>query len=277
MIKIIMADVKQEKKPLLLARVAFFWGGYLAILWLTSLVKAKLPPQWGQLAWGVTSCAMLLPLTALFLRMDHRRADEIELNLNRTSCLRVVLGLLIGFAVFGLQSYLLFASLQARFCLCGLRKSGDVWDCGFRSCAATLALSAMEEIGFRGYPLRTLVRGFGLWPAQGIVAVAFGLCHMAFGWPLGSILLGVVPSALLFGMAAIASRGLAIPIGLHAGLKSGRQDSMNGNGGWELWTLKMDDRVGAAVARTSPIIGATVVILAMIVFWWWSRFRAGPS
>ncbi|WP_419190754.1 type II CAAX prenyl endopeptidase Rce1 family protein [Saltatorellus ferox] len=39
---------------------------------------------------------------------------------------------------------------------------------------------------------------------------------LAYGWDLQTIVLGVIPGGLLWGMSAIATRGLAVPIGLHA-------------------------------------------------------------
>jgi membrane protease YdiL (CAAX protease family) len=48
--------------------------------------------------------------------------------------------------------------------------------------ATTLALGAMEEIGFRAYPLFTLADSLGRWWGQLIVAVAFALTHVLCGW-----------------------------------------------------------------------------------------------
>lgn len=38
--------------------------------------------------------------------------------------------------------------------------------------ATYLALSSMEELGFRGYALRTLDAQFGVWPALALAAIA---------------------------------------------------------------------------------------------------------
>lgn len=72
------------------------------------------------------------------------------------------------------------------------------------------------ESGFRAYPLHRLEPVLGLWGAQGVVAVVSGLGHYLQGWPSLAAFFGTGLGSLVFGMAAIASRGLALPIGRHA-------------------------------------------------------------
>jgi membrane protease YdiL (CAAX protease family) len=127
-----------------------------------------------------------------------------------------------------------------------------------------LVLACMEEIGFRGYALRTLVRSLGMWQAQAIVAVAFGLCHVAYGWSWINILMGVIPSALLFGFAATSSRGLAMPIGVHAGVNFA-QWAVSGDAG--IWKLVFSDQLRPRVELLSRVVGIAVVLLAAFLFW----------
>jgi membrane protease YdiL (CAAX protease family) len=139
-----------------------------------------------------------------------------------------------------------------------------------------LALSLMEELGFRGYPLRTLVPTLGPWRAQAIVAVAFALSHIGFGWPLRTVLFGVLPNALLFGAAALASRGLAMPIGLHAALNISRwavgETDVSG-----FWTLTVAESGRDRVATSAPFIGIGVTVVATISLWgWYLRYGALP-
>lgn len=270
-----MADSKAELRTRtpLLARVIAFWCGYIAILWLASLVKARLPQEWGALVWGLISSAAILAFTFVFLRQENRRAQDIGLSLKWSSLLRLFIGILLGFVIFSFQ--ILIVDVIAgpiHFSGVGGIAPGVV----ISAVLGTSALACMEELGFRGYPLRTLILGFGLWPAQGIVAVAFGFCHLLFGWSWPAILLGVIPSALLFGMAAIASRGLALAIGLHTGLNLA-QSSLRGNSGWGFVALAMNDRVRDRVGKVSPIIGTVVVLLAMLGFWWWQKAREEPK
>ncbi|MEG9435147.1 CPBP family intramembrane metalloprotease [Edaphobacter sp. HDX4] len=60
------------------------------------------------------------------------------------------------------------------------------------------------------------------WTAQFAVALVFALEHLAGGATWINAILGTVGGSLLFGMAAIVMRGLAVPIGLHGAWNFGQ-------------------------------------------------------
>jgi membrane protease YdiL (CAAX protease family) len=133
---------------------------------------------------------------------------------------------------------------------------------------AYVALSTREELAFHGYPLRRLKSFFGLWGAQFIVAFIFALEHVAGGSTLWLALLGAGVGSLLFGMAAIATRGIALPIGLHAAWNIG--DWMRGGKDWAgIWKPVLEEGFkdrAAFVGITSYVL---VTCLATLTFWWW--------
>lgn len=256
-----------------LGRVLLFWVGYIVILWFGSQPKLMVPEQWGQLTWGLASSLLLIPLTWLFLRWDKRVLADVGMAFSGTSIPRVLVGTLIGLAVFGLVilAIVLAAGPGAvQFELYEGWKLGSL----LGILAMTFALSCMEEIGFRGYPLRTLVDSMGLWPAQALVAVAFALSHIAYGWAWPTVLLGVLPAGLLFGMSATASGGLAMPIGVHAGVNlAQRLIGENDAGDAAIWTLVVQEGAQSRVAMVSPIISVAFVLLATGAFWYWHRVQ----
>lgn len=195
-------------------RVAMFWCCYMVVLFLASIIKARVPLQWGPLLWGLMSSTALLFVTWAFLRREDRSYRDIGLNIEAMSFARLVSGIVIGLAIFAVILSLTNIIAGPVRLIRGIASLGTMGILG----GTFLALACMEELGFRGYALRTLVRTMGLWRAQIIVAVAFGLSHVAFGWSWINILVGVIPFALLFGIVATSSRGLAMPIGVHAGV-----------------------------------------------------------
>jgi len=78
-----------------------------------------------------------------------------------------------------------------------------------------------EELLFRGVGLRYLRALYGDRAAIGLSALLFAAYHLVGSqdWGMGAVFRFVMPAigGLLFGWAALRSRGLALPIGLHLG------------------------------------------------------------
>lgn len=73
-----------------------------------------------------------------------------------------------------------------------------------------------EEIGFRSYVLKNLLTAKGIWKSQSIIAIIFAVYHILGGQDLVSSLLSTSLWSVDFGLAAVYSRGLALPTGIHA-------------------------------------------------------------
>lgn len=253
--------------------VGLFWIGYLAVLVAASVTQGLVPQRWGQLAWGLASAAALLGWSWLMIRRERRALVDFGLRLQAGSGRRLLGGLALGVGNYALVVCVTSAALgQIHF----QPGPAPALDAIALSVCTILALSAMEELGFRGYALRTLVTHIGAWPAQMVVALAFALVHLAYGWPWQTVLFGVLPSGLLFGAAAMASGGLALPIGVHAGVNlarwaAGESDSP----GFGVWVLvgRQDADFGASAA----LIGLVVTLLTTSALWLWWRRRSAQS
>jgi len=252
-----------------IARVAAFWIAYLAILIVASIPKSAgmVRASSGQLQWGLTSSVALLALTLLMLKREGRRPRDIGLDLTRGSVSRFLLGTVVGVATYALNVAAVAGLVGGLRVVAVPMLDGPVIALGL---CTTFVLASMEELGFRGYPLRTLVSRIGFWPAQVIVAVAFACTHIAYGWSWNTVLFGVLPSAFLFGMAALASGGLAMPIGLHMGVNAARQAFGETGAGW-FWNIAADDSAGARIARVAPVTGIAITLLMTLVLWSWHR------
>ncbi len=140
------------------------------------------------------------------------------------------------------------------------------------SLLAYVSLACREELAFHGYPLRRSQRILGLWSAQLLIAIVFAGEHVAGGWTWENALLGAGVGSLLFGMASIATEGLAVPIGLHAAynfcdlLRGGK-----GSGG--VW---MEVVASGSPARAQTVAMAAYVALmslSTLAFWFWHSRR----
>lgn len=251
-----------------LTRVALFWSGYLAILVFTGMFRGMLVPQrWGDFAWGIGSSALLIVLT---LAMERRSgpSGRSSVSFDEATLVRFALGAAIGLCVVAVNLAVVRLAIGPIRILRDPALARPFTTLALMA-AGFLALSAMEELGFRGYTIRSLVQTIGPWRAQLVVAVAFGLSHLAYGWPLQAILLGVIPSAVLFGVAALVSGGLAMPIGLHAAINLALW-SVGAKGGGGLWIVDVPADLQARLAAISPILGLAGVLAWTGILW---RFR----
>jgi hypothetical protein len=246
-----------------ISRVLSFWGAAIAILLCVGLLRGMLPPALGPLAWGVISSLALYALVRLFLRIDRRSLADVGLAWTSRSPIRFFAGLGLGAATYA-------ATLLVSSLVLGPIRLGPGSPPPAGAVALILlglaALAVMEELAFRSYAFWTASRTLGIWPAQLLVVIAFCLLHVAYGWPLPTVLLGVFPGGVLFGMAALVSRGLALPLGVHLGINAGRWMTGEADGAG-LWTLDTTGLDPARATTLAPLIGAAVpLVVALALF-----------
>ena len=250
-------------------RVGLFLLGYLLLLLLASLPKGMAPPRFADLTWGISASLGILLMSRVFLKREHREARDVGLSPDAGSAVRLLAGVAMGCGVYACTLLMISWLVGPLHFTTVARPSAATVS---RLTIGYLALSCMEELGFRGYALRTLIPAIGHWQAQLAIAVAFGLSHAAFGWPWQAIVLGVIPSALVFGAAATLSGGLAMPIGVHAAVNLaqwavGEKDTPG------FGTLTVDPSNVATATVFSPFIGAAVPLTAAALMFWWQRRR----
>ncbi|HTE28277.1 lysostaphin resistance A-like protein [Flavitalea sp.] len=82
-----------------------------------------------------------------------------------------------------------------------------------------LMVAIAEELLFRGFIFQRLIDAFGEWPAQIIISLLFLLTHLDNPGMTGNIKLfasiNIFLASILFGLAYIKTRSLAMPIGIH--------------------------------------------------------------
>lgn len=93
--------------------------------------------------------------------------------------------------------------------------------------------SLMEEILHRGFIFQRLIDGLGIWPAQILMAILFTLGHWGNPGMEGITQffasLDLFIGSLIFGLAYIKTRSLALPVGLHLGWNWAQGDILGFN------------------------------------------------
>lgn len=195
----------------IIAKALLFWVIF------TVLVKSggfffPVLPQWamGITAGGFIGAVMVL-VTWIFLKSDTLTLSDIGMTFGKDSLKRLVLSLAVGVAFFGCF-YLAYLWLTPVMVVSV--SNLNVFDAVVIAFFALLMLSVMEEVAFRGYLLKKLESVVGIRGAIYVTSIAFGLYH---GLTVDS-LTGPAVWGLWYGVLAYWSKGLAIPIGFHAGV-----------------------------------------------------------
>jgi membrane protease YdiL (CAAX protease family) len=261
-------DVSEKKflRWRVLGRVALFFLGCAVVLTVTVPLTHKLAGPWQSLVVGTIASLGVFALTLVFVHWERFRLDDVGAALSRRSLPRFVFGFFLGMLLVALFAAILAVASHLRWV-----RSPEV---GFGATAVSLltyiALSCREELAFRGYPLRRLERSFGLWGAQTIVALVFAVEHVAGGLPWSRALLGAGVGSLLFGMAAIATRGLAVPIGLHAAWNFGDW-MLGGKDSPGVWKVVADEGYQGRSQLVRTIAYLALIGTATLAFWIWHR------
>ena len=247
-------------RALSLFRALLFWATTMAMLVAASAAKVKSSALLGAITVPAT-----FALTLLFVWWEGASLKDYGFELARGSWLRFAAGLLIGVVMVAVHTALLAAGSGVHW----VRTSGAQASV-LPTQLAYLLLATREELAFRGYPLRKLGSDFGPWAALIIVSVLFAIEHRLGGSSWVNALIGSGVGSLVFGMAALATRGLALPIGLHAAWNIGDW----ARGGKEeagFWHMVVDPASAEGTARWAMLSYVIVMALAFAGLWLWQR------
>jgi len=262
-----------KRQAMLLA--GLFWVGFYVCLLLMRVLIGSLglnsngaTDNRGQWCGGVLMTALTLTLTLAFSRLGRDSGVNPGTKFVRGSIPRAFAGMMFVFPL----SVLSIISLHwlvpgvhfLRVEISGTRLLSMV--------GLYLVLAAYEEIGFRGYPMRQLLRSFGVWPTLLLIAPVFALYHVVLGWGLLQAFIGTGVGSLLFGMAAVASRhGLAFPIGVHAGWNFVTW-SLGATGGG-IWKMIFPGDMTTRVQTIGMCTYLACMLIGTMLLWFWSSRR----
>jgi len=248
--------------------VALFWAAFVATILGLAPITAGLPGPVGRIGTGAALTAVAYGLTLLVLRGSGRTLADVGLAPRRTSAARLALGLALGAGMILVHLGLLtWWAPEVSF----VPTDAAQRPAPLAMIVLFLVLATMEEASFRGYCLRELQRRYGLVVAQAVVALAFALYHrflIGYGWR--DALVGTTLGSLLWGMAAVSTRGLAVPIGMHAAWNFGTwllgEKSEPG-----FWQAEMDEAALPHVRATATGLFVALFALGTAGFWLWGR------
>jgi membrane protease YdiL (CAAX protease family) len=193
-----------------ISKVLLFWVSFTILI---NAIGTLMPfsPNWlhGASVGGSVSIA-LLAVTYFFLKSEKLTYVNIGISFSKGTLIGLILSLVAGMVFFGCF-YLVYLWLTPVI-IVRLQDKFDI-TLILLPLLSLLMLAAMEEIAFRGYALKKLEMAIGARGAIYLTSLAFGLYHgVTFDSITGPALWG-----LLYAVLAYWLKGLAVPIGFHAG------------------------------------------------------------
>jgi membrane protease YdiL (CAAX protease family) len=249
---------------LTLGNVLLFWAMTMVIL----AISSAIPAQGTNAATltGAIAAPTTFGLTLVFVRWRHQMPSDFGLAISRGTWLRFGIGLTFGAFLIAAQTVIMWFAGGVKWVATTPTLAMLVPILGY------FLLATREELAFRGYPLRVLASETKPWLALLIVSALFVIEHKLGGasWP--AALLGPGLGALVFGMAALATKGLALPLGLHAAWNIGDW-LRGGKGDGGLWRIVVEPGAAAHADCVAWTSYAAVMLCAFAVLAWWDRMH----
>ena len=250
-------QLSRRRALLSLTRALLFW-----IATMTALVGASAAAA-APLVIGALTAAATFVLTLLFLKWERASLRDYGFQVSWGSCVRFAGGLLIGFALVAVQTGFLALGGGIHW----VRTSTSM-GASLLATAAFVLLATREELAFHGYPLRKLAQDIDPRVALIMVSIFFAVEHRLGGASWTNSLLGSGTGSLLFGLAALATRGLALPIGIHAAWNIGDW-ARGGKGSGGLWQTIVEPASASRTAVWAIASYAIVMTIAFAGLWLW--------
>ncbi len=240
-----------------------FLLSFVILLVLSGTLGSMFPPGLSSLVFGVLGCVSGLAILLFLKSIDANSWEIAGVSWQRKTISRFLTGVLIGLTVFAsiVIALIGFSPLEIKF-------SPNVFDFqALLHLIPILPLALMEELGFRSYPQQLLARNYGIWASQFSIAAVFGIFHIFYGWSPLSAFMGPFVWAFLFGLSAIASKGIAVSTGIHFSLNL--LQSLAGMKGKDHYSIfKLDyplDTTQTAMAATERL-GMWLQVVMFAVF-----------
>jgi membrane protease YdiL (CAAX protease family) len=244
-------------------RLTFFWVVFAGLLIGTGPIVAVFHNRWATgAAFGAIVSSGIVLLILWYSRKGWTQLSACGIGIDGGTPLRLGVGAVLGLLLLA-PVLMVLATVEGVYWV----RTPQVNPVTIGAALVSyLLLACMEEVGFRSYPLLGLKRVLGLWTAQSIVAVAFIAYHVLNGQAWVSAVVGTGLGSLLFGMAAVASRGLALPIGLHAMWNFGSW-ALGDKGGPGVWTPVFPHSRG----RSGEFAYVAAFLLWTVGFLFWQK------
>jgi membrane protease YdiL (CAAX protease family) len=194
-----------------ISKAILFCAVFTALFTVFSFAKSFIPNNLERLAHGIIGTIAAALTTIVFIRIDKKNFAEIGLKPNR----KTIVHFFSGFGT-GIMLMVPIALGIIYFSDLTLEWNSDSSIISFLWITLYLIpLAFLEELAFRAYPLEILKNTINIRYSIILTSILFALYHIANGWSVTSAFMGPAIWGLIFGIAALYSKGIAMPTGIH--------------------------------------------------------------
>ena len=226
---------------------------------------------------GVYGTIIAFIIVNILAKTEGVKGIDIGLSWQRGTLLRFMAGMLIGLVIASLIIFILVAFTDYSL----------VFDPSINSNKALLALlgfiplALMEEIIFRGYPFMKLKKMFGIRITQVVMAILFAYYHDRTGATLHQQLMGPGIWAFIYGIAAVWSKGIALPTGIHAAVNMVLAIVGTKHADYALWNFDLGTaNVESAEPRVIVVdylLKIALLVVGLGLTEWWIRRKSNED
>ncbi len=237
-------------------------SAFMAIIATLATFPMGLSVQNGRIVSSFLGVGIALGIIYLVLKKEQSTLREYQLFYDQGTSKRFILGILLSIALGGgmILAHFIYSDLQMTTSYQNLNKF-------LLMSLLLIPLAYMEELVFRSVVLTKLTRTYNIWTAQIIVAILFALYHVlgAQGQSLASAFMGPGIWALIFGVLALKSNGIALPTGFHFGLNLmlaaiGEKSWIQG-----IWVIDFKESPSAEVLQAHETFGFVIHSLLLVL------------
>ncbi|MBO9617826.1 MAG: CPBP family intramembrane metalloprotease [Niabella sp.] len=252
-----------SQKPLriLFRTLLFYCGATLLFIIVSALVPAlKLRPV--PLVTIGTAVVLTFILLVIFCRWNNSSLKAAGISFQRKSLSYFFMGYILGLVL--IIAWVLLTLVLTPYQLS--LNAGSHISAVPSAFLLFLFVAIREELVYRSYFLQSLTTAFTTIIALLIVTIVFILEHRAAGISWKTSIIGSGLGGVLFGIAAIKTKGIALPVGLHSAWNFGRWAfGLTGSRGIWHYTNTYGNSIKD---ETATLTTYAIVLLIAIIFLW---------
>jgi membrane protease YdiL (CAAX protease family) len=245
------------------ARVLLFYA-LSVIIFATASGFTKELPFADYISLAVSSL-LTLTLIVLFTKWEKVTLPEVGIAFQRQSTLRFLSGFGVGIVMVAVQAIITAGFAEVSFVL-----SPDVSIITIApSLILYLLVALREELVFRSYSIRSLANSISPIVALITITIIFILEHVMAGVSWKMSVIGSGFGGILFGVAALKTKGIALPLGIHSAwnFTQWMLGFKNDTGIWREVVKSGHESAAENIALSGFVIAMSLAIVSLLVFY----------